>query len=176
MIYVVRHGQVPSNVLGIISGWNDETLTEKGIEQAELVRDELKEINFDAVYSSPIKGAVQTAEIIVPDKEIICDARLAERDPGTLLGNPRKMVNKDEWNSLEFDRTKDGAETLAAGLKRVRNFINYIDNLEDMHDILIVTHNFISKCIWMIEDNVTDKEQINNFVHKNGQILTYRNR
>ncbi len=96
MIYVVRHGQVPSNVLGIISGCNDESLTEKGIEQAILVRDELKGINFDAVYSSPVIRAVQTAEIIVPDKKIICDERLAERDPGSLLGVPRKMINKDE--------------------------------------------------------------------------------
>ena len=31
-LYVVRHGQVPSNIETVVSGWNDEKLTKKGIE------------------------------------------------------------------------------------------------------------------------------------------------
>lgn len=30
-LYVIRHGQVPSNIENIISGWSDEKLTKKGI-------------------------------------------------------------------------------------------------------------------------------------------------
>ena len=41
-LYVVRHGQVPSNVEGIISGWNNEQLTPKGIEQATQIRNQLQ--------------------------------------------------------------------------------------------------------------------------------------
>lgn len=63
-LYVVRHGRVPSNDKHIISGRSDEKLTEVGIKQAERVRDELKNIDFDAFYSSDVLRAMQTAKII----------------------------------------------------------------------------------------------------------------
>lgn len=44
-LYVIRHGRVPSNDEGIISGPNStEELTEAGVKQAESVRDKLKEL------------------------------------------------------------------------------------------------------------------------------------
>lgn len=52
---VIRHGQVPSNVEGIISGWNNEELTEKGVSQANQLRNQLQNTKFDAVYSSPLR-------------------------------------------------------------------------------------------------------------------------
>ena len=89
-LYVVRHGQVPSNVLGIVSGWNDEKLTGKGIEQATKIKTELQNIKFDVVYSSPVDRAKQTAEIVRPQNEIILDARLAEREPRNNAGKIKK--------------------------------------------------------------------------------------
>lgn len=178
-LYVVRHGQVPSNVNGIISGWNDEKLTEKGIEQAIKIRNELYNVKFDEVYSSPIDRAKQTAGIIVPKNQIILDNRLAEREPGEMLGKSRKDIDKSTWNSLDMDRTPEGAETLAAGLKRVKSLLDEIHSKEKEEGektILIVTHNFISKCIWILEDNIQNKELINNFFHDNGEIKVYKER
>lgn len=43
-LYVVRHGEVPSNVDKLISGCNDEELTENGINQALKIREQLKDI------------------------------------------------------------------------------------------------------------------------------------
>ena len=125
-LYVVRHGQVQSNVDGTVSGWNDERLTKKGIVQATQIKEKLQNIKFDVVYSSPVDRAKQTAEIVTPHYDIILDDRLAERNPGELLGKPRKSINKQEWNSLNTYRTKEGAETLASGLKRVKEFLDEI--------------------------------------------------
>lgn len=172
-LYVVRHGQVPSNVEGIVSGWNDEKLTEKGIEQATKIKKELQNIKFDVVYSSPIDRAKQTAEIVVSQNNIILDSRLAERDPGKLLGKSRKCIDKSFWNSLYIDRTPDGAETLKSGLKRVKNFLDEIHEKYEEKKVLIVTHNFISKCIWILENDIKDKEMINDFFHDNGEIKHY---
>ena len=36
-IYVIRHGEVPSNVNRTISGCNDEELTENGIKQGNAI-------------------------------------------------------------------------------------------------------------------------------------------
>lgn len=175
-LYVVRHGQVPSNVEGIISSWNDEKLTEKGISQATKMRDELQNIKFDITYSSPVDRAKQTAEIVVPKNEIILDSRLAERDPGLLLGKPRKAINMSTWNSLNIDRTPEGAETLAAGLKRVKSFLDEIHLNDEEKTVLVVTHNFVSKCIWILENHIQDKELIDNFFHDTGEVKFYKNR
>lgn len=175
-LYVVRHGQVPSNINGIISGWNDEELTEKGIEQALKMRNELQSVKFDLVYSSPIYRAKQTAEIVSPQNEIILDTRIAEREPGKMLGKSRKEIDKNTWNSLDMERTPEGAETLAAGLKRVKSFLNEIFSKSEDKTVLVVTHSFVSKCIWILENNIQSQEQINSFFHDNGEIKHYYNR
>lgn len=172
-LFVIRHGQVPSNIEGIISGWNDEELTDKGISQANQIRNQLQNIQFDAVYSSPIKRARQTAMMVAPKNEILYDSRLAERDPGTLSGQPRKNINKSSWNSLDTERTPEGAETLAAGLKRVKHIMDEINEEYKNKTVLIVTHNFISKCIWILENNIQNPKLINSFFHDNGEIKYY---
>ncbi len=175
-LYVVRHGQVPSNVEGIVSGWNDEKLTEKGIEQATKINHVLQSIKFDVVYSSPVDRAKQTAEIVAPQHDIILDPRLAEREPGAMLGKSRKNIDKNAWNSLDMDRTPEGAETLAAGLKRVKSFLDEIYSKYVEKTVLVVTHNFISKCIWILENNIQNKELIDSFFHDNGEVKFYRER
>lgn len=172
-LYVIRHGQVPSNVEGIVSGWNDERLTEKGIEQAMKIKKGLENIKFDIVFSSPIDRAIQTAKIILPENEIVLDARIAERNPGAMLGKSRKDIDKAAWNSLDIDKTTEGSETLAAGLKRVKDFLDEICVKYDNKTVAIVTHNFISKCIWILVNNIESKEQIDNFFHDNGEIKHY---
>ena len=78
-----------------------------------------------------------------------------------MLGKSRKCVDKNAWNSLDMDRTPDGAETLAAGLKRVKSFLDEIHSKDGQKTVLVVTHNFISKCIWILENNIQSKELIN---------------
>lgn len=175
-LFVIRHGQVPSNVEGIISGWNDEELTETGIAQANQIKNKLQDIQFDVVYSSPIKRARQTAMIVVPQNEILYDSRLAERDPATMLGQSRKNIDKSFWNSLAIERTPEGAETLASGLKRVKDFMDEINGKYKNKTVLIVTHNFISKCIWILENNIQNPELINSFFHDNAEIKYYGQR
>ena len=137
------------------------------------MKEKLKDIKFYKVYSSPVERSVQTAKIVVPTANIICDERLTERDPGTMLGKSRSLVDKAIWNSLEIDKTKEGGETLKAELKRVESFL--LEKQEEDNDktILVVTHNSISKCLWILMNNITNKEEINNFFHNNGEIKKY---
>lgn len=173
-IYVVRHGRVPSNDRKIIGGRGDEELTEVGIKQAESVRDKLQDVNFDAIFSSNVRRAVQTAEIInINGLDINLDERLAEREPGTALGKSRKNIDKAIWNSLSLDRTPEGAETLKAGVIRTKAFLDEIHSKYQGKKVLIVTHNFICKCIWMLENNITNPNQINAFLQKNDEIRQY---
>lgn len=173
-IYVVRHGRVPSNDKKIIGGRTDEELTEVGVKQAESVRDKLKDVNFDAIFSSNVRRAVQTANIInIHGLDINLDDRLAEREPGMMLGKSRKDIDKSIWNSLNIDRTSEGAETLKAGLNRTKSILDEIHNSYQGRRVLIVTHNFICKCIWILENKITDPNQISAFFQENDEIKRY---
>lgn len=174
-IYVVRHGRVPSNDKKIVGGRTNEQLTEVGIKQAEYVKDKLKDISFDAIFSSNVKRAVQTAEIInIHELVIHLDERIAERDPGLMLGRSRKDIDKAMWNSLSLDRTPEGTETLKLGLIRTRDFLNDVYDKYQEKKVLIVTHNFICKCIWMLVNDITESDQISEFFQDNDEIRKYK--
>jgi phosphoserine phosphatase len=65
-VILVRHGQSSFNVESRVQGYLDEsTLTAQGQEMAHQVGDALSEISFDAVYSSTLRRAKDTAEIVL---------------------------------------------------------------------------------------------------------------
>src|SRR3989338_2674082 len=120
-IYLARHGQNLDNQNGILNGHRDEPLTEKGVIQAHEIANKINEANliFDAVYSSPLSRAFQTAKIIsetinvpVPQKEEL----LIERDFGVMTG--RKLSEIDMMCTPDIIKTDnttyflnpDGAE------------------------------------------------------------------
>ena len=79
----------------------------------------------------------------------------------------------NSWNSFDIEKTPEGAETLLSGLKRVKDFLDEINEKYKNKTVLIVTHNFISKCIWILKNDIQDAEQINSFFHDNGEIKYY---
>lgn len=62
-VYIVRHGQVSHNALGQYNT-ADEDLTELGIQQAEELKDKIKNLHFDIVISSPLLRATHTECIL----------------------------------------------------------------------------------------------------------------
>ncbi len=63
-IYFLRHGQTNNNKEGRMQGRVDIPLNEVGRAQARCAAQRLKGIGFDAVYSSPLSRAVETAQIV----------------------------------------------------------------------------------------------------------------
>lgn len=62
--YIFRHGQSTYNVAGRTQGQtNDSVLTEQGKEQAVLVGEKLQNKEIDIIVTSPLKRAMQTAEL-----------------------------------------------------------------------------------------------------------------
>ena len=174
-LIIIRHTEVPSNVNYIVSGRSNESLTPRGIKQAEVIRDELQKYDYDMIFSSPVNRAVETANIInYKGLPVIQDERIIERNPGTLVGKDRSLVNKDEWNSMDTPVTKDGAETLLAIINRVNDFIKYLKANYNDKTIVIVTHNSISRAFWMLKDSrPKTKEEINSYYHQQSKIDIY---
>jgi len=88
-LLLIRHGQSTGNAARRIQGWNDEPLTEVGRAQAlALTRRLQSEQQIDAIYSSPLLRACQTAEIIadILDLAVALDERLKEHHIGVITG------------------------------------------------------------------------------------------
>ena len=62
--YIFRHGQSTYNIEGRTQGQtNDSVLTDLGKEQAITVGERLKDKNIEIIATSPLKRAMQTAEL-----------------------------------------------------------------------------------------------------------------
>lgn len=86
--YIVRHGQTEWNVQKRLQGQKDSPLTELGIQQAHDVRGLLKDVKFDAIYSSDALRAKRTGEIISLERqlEVVTSELLRERAFGKYEG------------------------------------------------------------------------------------------
>ena len=61
-VYFIRHGESVGNLHRICLGHTDLDLTDLGRKQAEKTAEALKNVHFDAVFSSDLQRAVHTAE------------------------------------------------------------------------------------------------------------------
>ena len=61
VIYLIRHGQSEGNKYSRCLGHTDLSLTDLGMEQARLTADHLRDVKIDAIYSSDLKRAYETA-------------------------------------------------------------------------------------------------------------------
>lgn len=69
-IILVRHGQTSWNVLGILQGSADVPLDETGVVQAQELAQNTSDKSVDAVYSSPLSRAYDTAQEIAEEHEL----------------------------------------------------------------------------------------------------------
>lgn len=172
---VVRHGETPSNLTGVVTGRSNDSLTINGKNQMVKIRNQLKDKTFLAVYASPMKRCVESVQIVAPEYDPIYDDRLAERDLGELKDYTiDQLWEKPLWNSLETARMDSGAETLLSGLERVKSFLSDLkEKYPEGGDLLLVTHSFISRCLWINLENITDPDEMSTFLHPNDEIKEY---
>ena len=171
-IYLVRHGQCESNVIGRYN-FIDEDLNETGIKQANDLKDRIKDIDYDIVISSPLIRALHTAEIInANNKEIITDDRLVERKHGSLEGKSVNEVDREEeWNY--YSEKKFGtAEKAIEVCSRVKEFLDELKK-EDYKSVLIVAHSGVSKGFYVYFNGVPDDGKLLHLGLKNIEIKEY---
>ena len=151
-LYVVRHGQTDWNLSEKVQGRTDIELNQTGIEQAKQAKENLSEIDFDLVISSPLKRTRKTAEIINEDKNVplIFDERLIERGFGDVEGtSPRKTGVFKEVNIWNYNENikYNNAETVVEICNRVWNLLDEIKEEYKGKNVLLVTHGGTIKTI-----------------------------
>lgn len=150
-IYVTRHGQTDYNKTRKMQGRTDVPLNNVGLEQARKRRESLGDLKFDAVYSSPLLRAVQTAGIIgnVSLESIITDERLIEADFGKyeLRGYYNTgLPMMSYWSFPEIFPAPSGVETLKQMIDRTSSFLRELEQ-KDYETVLVACHGGIIRPI-----------------------------
>jgi broad specificity phosphatase PhoE len=63
-LFVTRHGQTEWNSQNRVSGITDISLTDKGLEQAEALANQIVDYDIDIIITSPLNRAKLTADIL----------------------------------------------------------------------------------------------------------------
>ncbi len=119
-IYFIRHGEILSNKEDVYAGWSDEELTPEGEQSARRMGEKLSEVGIEALFSSPIRRAVQTAELINLDlgKELITEPGFKEIKMGPWEGLRIKDIEGlfpeefELWMTRPGDLVIEGRDTL----------------------------------------------------------------
>jgi len=102
-IILARHGETDWNVKEVFRGRADIMLEETGLKQAEALAQYLQDTAIEAIYSSPLSRALQTAEAIA------CYHRMAVMTVPSLID-----IDYGEWQGLSPHQVKDRYRTLYA--------------------------------------------------------------
>lgn len=153
-LILIRHGESIANKYGIYQGQSyDIGLTPKGKCQAELVAKRLKDFNIQAIYTSPLQRARETAEIIATEYKlsIIVDKNLIEISHGKWEGETIEWVRKNYLRLYKIWKTKpeevripDG-ENCGQVMRRVERFLQSLTVRKGT--VLVVTHDFVLRLI-----------------------------
>ena len=120
MLILVRHGESVANARGLLLGRTDAELTETGRAQAVGAR-ALVYGPVAEVRSSPLRRALDTAELLALGPSIAVDEQWIEVDYGEFEGQPLGAVPAEVWQRWQLDRDfrPEGGETLAEVDRRV---------------------------------------------------------
>jgi broad specificity phosphatase PhoE len=147
-LILIRHGETLWNKEKRVQGRSDIELSVAGIEQARMLALSLKNEAIAAIYTSPLKRARQTAEIInsFHGRTIETHSALMEMDMGDFEGlSFRELMGREneflkQWIADPASVRMPGGETLAELQDRSWESIRKI--LERGENALVVSHNF----------------------------------
>jgi broad specificity phosphatase PhoE len=124
ILYLIRHGETDWNLNGFVQGHRDIALNSTGLQQAQLLAEELKDITFDRVYASPLLRAYDTAKHLSDD--VVTDPRLRELAWGIYEGAP--------WS--DFYKAEDEKLKKLEGLSlQEKRYFKFHDTIESYHEV-----------------------------------------
>jgi broad specificity phosphatase PhoE len=141
-ITLIRHGVTEWNLNGKFQGHTDVPLSEQGRQQALVLAKHLKKAKVDVIYSSPLQRALETAQIVFPEREIIQDERLKELYFGIFEGftQAENAQHQDYnwWMADTFKRPAPQGESYQALRERA---VDWMKSLPPEKHIVAFTHS-----------------------------------
>ena len=154
-LILVRHGQTDWNVNGRYMGWTDEDLSEQGVRQAERLSRRLDRWPIAGIFSSPLKRAVRTAEIVagrhslpVQTIEELGEMRVGAWE-GMFAGDIAAKYPElwKTWRTNPGDFRMPGGESLGEVCERAVRACGRITDRSEGKMVLVVTHDVVVRLL-----------------------------
>lgn len=183
-IYLARHGETDWNRARRVQGSQNTELNEKGITQACGLADQILEegLQFDALYSSPQRRALRTAEIISErfNLPVQTDSRLMEINFGKWEGHtwdeiqelyPEEFAyySEDRWNHC-VPEGESHHMLLDRALEALRDIAS--SNPSDS-DILVVSHGALILALRCKQRDEWDWSSLMNYSIPNASLTLF---
>ena len=152
ILYLVRHGETVDNARQLMQGQTQGELTENGVLQAKALSEQWRNRVIDAVISSDLKRAVDTAAVIAAPHglEVMTTSLLRERDWGDFTGRYIPDLKNEPW--------PENVESLENLLSRAGEFITYVRQTFPGKKVLAVGHGIVNKAIQAVLYNKSMSE------------------
>jgi 2,3-bisphosphoglycerate-dependent phosphoglycerate mutase len=171
-IYLFRHGETNFNRSKRFTGWINSRLTPKGIEQANLIAEKLKEKTFQTAFRTSLSRSSTSLKIVLkyhPEcKKVIIDDRMIERSYGDLERKHHKTIIKkygekqyDLWHR-SYDVPPPEGESIRMVEKRVLSFVKDLLALmkREKVNVVISAHNNSMRPFRRYFENLTINEMM----------------
>jgi alpha-ribazole phosphatase len=154
-LLLVRHGETELQSSLRYWGSTDVLLSVLGHSQAELLRERLSTEKIDFIYSSSLKRALATAQIIASQRQLpvtVCP-ELREIDFGKLEGLTFDEINQQfpdvaqQWIKKTPALAYPGGESLAELDERIGQFRMRLDGHADSEAVLVVAHSGVLRTL-----------------------------
>jgi len=153
-LVLARHGETAWNVERIFRGRSEVELDDVGMRQAELLGKSLSDLKLDAIYSSPVRRALDTANIVARYQKI--DVRVAQGLSDMHFGEWQSLSEQevrrrypallDEWHSTPERIRMPGGESLEDVRNRSMQVVSGVVSKYD-GSVLLVSHRVVIKVL-----------------------------
>jgi phosphoserine phosphatase len=155
LFYFIRHGETQWNAEGLLSGRTDVPLSEAGMRQAQLLAERLRAVPVEAMYSSPLERAVETARLIgqAIGRESVVDQRLVELNYGAWEGRTFEEVIRsapDDYRNWAADPAHVAPPEGETGLHLVERVMPFLAELAQRHqkgNVVVVCHKTVCRLV-----------------------------
>lgn len=150
-IYIIRHAEAEGNLFRIVQGQVDSYLTATGYRQLEFLAERFKDVHLDALYSSDLRRAAETAGAITkyhdlklkksPQLREICMGVWEGKSFGDMAyADPEAMFR---FNNDPANWSAEGAETYASCGERFLTELKKIAAENEGKAVAVVSHGVV---------------------------------
>jgi probable phosphomutase (TIGR03848 family) len=151
-VLLIRHATNDLQKDGVLAGWTPGVrLNQAGRAQAQALARRLAVVKIEAVYTSPLERALETAEIIAAPHKLPVVARdgLGEVRFGRWTGEPlEKLRRRRLWRAVQFAPSTmrfPGGESFTETQTRIVTELEHLRAQHPKQTVAVVTHADVIK-------------------------------
>lgn len=170
ILVIVRHGQSEWNLKNLFTGWSDVELTPLGEIEAEHAGIVLRSYHFDMAFTSVLKRAIHTLDIIIHEMDatmpVYKSQALNERNYGDLQGLNKTDTGKKYgaeklmlWRR-SYTEVPPNGESLEDTYHRVIPYYQkeIEPRLKESKNVLIVAHGNSLRALMMYLEKISPED------------------